>query len=243
MGTTPPAPPLPGLQHHLLDLAGQLLEAAAQAGADVGEIVMPEGFPAGGQTVQDRRPHLAGDERFGDVGVGVGGRAGTYPSAFAVAGAAAGPGGASAASMVDFRVRGCGVLVGVEEAHARPDEDLLEPDGREGSGDPVTAEQVPEAGDQGRVVVHGQAIDYVEEDLRGQLVDREGGEREEGEGRAEPVVGRFEWGPALRAVVRRVRVVRVHCWWRDALGGTRRWGRAVAMVRERGMASRVMAAR
>lgn len=79
--------------------------------------------------------------------------------------------GATTASMVDFRVGGGGVLVGVIEAHAWPDEDLLKPECGEGWGDPVTAEEVPEAGDEGGVVVHGQAVDDVEEDLGGELVD------------------------------------------------------------------------
>ena len=124
---------------------------------------MPEGFPAGRQAVQDRGPHLAGDERFGDVGV-----------VAAAAAAIAALAGATTASMVDFRIGGGGVLVGVVEAHARPDEDLLESEGGKRRGDPMTAEEVPEAGDEGGVVVHGQAVDYIEEDLGGELVDGKG---------------------------------------------------------------------
>lgn len=161
-----PSAPLPGLQHHLLDLPRQFLEPAAQTRPHVSEILVPEGFPTGRQAMQDRGPHLAGDERFGDMGVIV--------VAAAAAAATTALARATTASMVDFRIGGGGVLVGVVEAHARPDEYLLEPQGREGWRDTVAAEEVPEAGDEGRVVVHGQAVDYVEEDLGRELVDGKG---------------------------------------------------------------------
>ena len=124
---------------------------------------MPKGFPAGRQAVQEWEPHLTRNARLGDMGV-------VAAAAIAITALA----GATTAAMVDFRVGGCGVLVTAEEAHARPDEDLLKSVSRKGGCDPVTAEEMPEAGDEGRVVVHGQAIDDVEENLGGELVDGKG---------------------------------------------------------------------